>query len=356
MSKFALNDNISKDYRGELEIIIKDSNGNVVNTIREHNLVKIFAKEILGHTMGFSKVWDPDAGSATGAWVSSGVDPNEDFSVKYILLGASFDDDTGEPLNTATPSSGDWRYYSLDSVTGTYVPVKLNVGADNNGGLIHAIPISEPDRPLKRIESISFDSSYQPADSPLLASDVRALDNVVTFETTLTTDEYNGFGTSASDFFTITEVALAAGKTIDTVGSCECTPRILFLDGEDGANDVSIDATATGTTTITLDDASLEDRARIVEGDQIMIVARGDTDSYDFMDQVSPFYLVISKAASGSDIVLDRVPVDSDGNDITGDIGVYRDTLRIFSQRVLSSPFKKSSDFEITIRWSITFA
>lgn len=352
------------NYNGEIEIIVKDRNGNIIERKREKNLIKIFAKEMLSHRMPYSKVWNPDGDSGAGAWEDSGIDPNEEFAAKYILLGASFDAN-GQPLDNA-----DNRFYTVDQVTGSTVPNNVNPGADNLGDLINPIPISSPNRPLKKIESIAFSSSYQPADTPLLQDDVRALNNVLILETTLKLDEYNGFGTSDADFFTITEIALAGGAAIDDVGACECNPSILFLEGVGGSNDVSIITTANGTSTVSIDPSvDSSDVSRIKEGDQILIVGRTDVgtgtdatgtdateEDYDTLNQVNPYYLVTSKSPGGRDVVLDRTPVDSDGNLLTGDIAIYRSTLRLFSQRILNIPFKKSSDFEILIRWYITFA
>lgn len=335
-------------YKGEIEFIFKDRNGMVVGRHVEPNIVKIFAKEILSHRMGFSKVWDPTAGSGAGAWVPSGIDPNEDFAVKYILLGASFDANH-IPLDTNDP-----RYYTQDPVTGFFVPITLGPGADYQGELINAIPLSEPERPLKRIEAITFSPTYQPAGTPLLQDDVRAINNIVYFETTLKLDEYNGFGVTDSDFFTITEVALAAGKEIDASNACEKLPRDCFLEGH--ADGTALNATANGTDVITLD-TSESDIDLIKQGDQIKLTVQGGTDeATDPFNQVTPFYLVISKVPGGRDIQLDRVPVNSTQQPIVGPIGVFRDTLRIFSHRILTSPVKKSNNFEITIRWKIIFS
>lgn len=228
--KLTIKDAYAKTYRGELTITVRDRNGRIVQVIEEPNLIKIFAKEILSHRMPYSKVWDPSGGSGSGAWITSTIDPNEEFAAKYILLGASFDSG-GAPLDV-----NDSRYYTLDPVTGDYIPKLPVPGADNFGDLINPIPISEPYRPLKRIETISFESSYQPADSPLLDETVRAMNNVTVLETVLKLDEYNGMGTSTSDYFTITEIALAAGREITTTGACECTPHVLFLEGASGLN------------------------------------------------------------------------------------------------------------------------
>lgn len=334
-------------YKGEIEFIIKDRNGVVVGRHSEPNIVKIFAKEILAHRMAFSKVWDPTAGSS-GAWVPSNIDPNEDFAVKYILLGASFDANH-VPLDTNDP-----RYYTKDPVTGFFVPITLGPGADYQGELINAIPLSEPERPIKRIENISFSPTYQPAGTPLLQDDVRAINNIVFFETTLKLDEYNGFGVTSSDFFTITEVALAAGKEIDASNACEKLPRDCFLDGH--ADGTALNATANGTDVISLD-TSESDVDLIKQGDQIKLTVQGGTDeATDPFGQITPFYLVVNKVPGGRDIQLDRVPVSSTQQPIVGPVGVFRDTLRIFSHRILTSPVKKSNNFEITIRWKIIFS
>lgn len=343
--KLNLSDNY-REYKGEIDFVFKDRLGNIVDVRTEPNIVKIFAKEILSHRMVHSKVWDRTANSGGGAWVNNSIDPNEEFSVKYILLGASFDSN-GVPLDTNDP-----RYYTIDPVTQIATPIRLSPGAEYDGGLINAIPLAEPDRPLKRIENVSFEATYQPAGTPQLQDDVRPLNNIVLLETTLLLDEYNGFGLSASgDAFTITEVALAAGKELNSVGACECDPKKVFLEGE--ADGTALSATASGTDVITLD-SGVTDVDLIKEGDQIKIVAAGSTAATDdTLDQISPYYLVVGKTPGGRDVQLDRVPTNSDNAPLTGQVGVLRNTLRIFSHRVLATPVKKTSDFEILIRWRI---
>lgn len=328
---------------GEIEIIIKDRNGRVLEHNRTHNIVKIGAKEILAHRLPYEKVWDPNATSGAGAWVSSGLDAS-DYAPKYILFGASFDEN-GAALDTTDP-----RYYTTDPITGLTIPITLGVGAEYEGGLINAIPISEPGRPLKKVESIYFQPTYQPAGTPLMQNDVRAMNNIVVFETTLTKDEYNGFGMTDTDYFTITEVALAGGKELDTVGACECDPKEIFLEGR--ADGTAITATASGTSTISISSVDSAYVDVVKEGDQIKIVNAGDT-ATGSLAQINDHYLVTSKLVGGSDIGLDRTPVDVNGTAITGSIGIFRDSLRLFSHRILKIPFKKSSDFMIVVRWSI---
>jgi len=334
--------------KGIVEIITKDRHGNIINVDTYPNIIKIFAKDMLAHRIIYSKLWD--TGTDGGSWVDHNIDPDEEFAIKYILLGASFDDD-GNPLGQA-----DTRYYLSDPVTGGFIAKVPEIGADNMGDLINPIPISAPDRPLKKVENVLFEPSYQPADSPLLDENVRAINNTVVLETTIRTDEYNGFGSTSSDFFTITEIALAGGKTLeDPLTGCECVPRILFLEGAGGDRDVSIDATANSSATITIDaGVPASDVNRINEGDQILIVGRATTEeTYDTIDQVNPYYLVVQKCPGGREFVLDRTPTDSTGTALSGEIGVYRSTLRLFSQRILSTPFKKTDSFEVTIRWRI---
>lgn len=341
-----------KTYEGEVQITIRDKFGRIVDVRREHNLIKVFAKEILAHRLAPTQVWDPDANTGSGGYVSNGIDPNEDFSPKYILLGASYDDNTGQPLDT-----NDSRYYIQDTATNSFIPIKPTVGADNSGDLIHPIPISDPSRPLKRVESVNFVPSYQPSDSPLLDNTVRAVNNVVIFETTLKLDEYNGFGTTDADFFTITEVALAAGKQISTLTTCDCPPRNLFLEGVGGVNDVPIPCTTSGGATISIESAvNISDVNRISVGDQILIeslINSTGTEPNNTLNQTQPYYLVTAKSVGGRDLTLDRTPTDSAGNAIEGNVGIFRSSLRLFSQRILTVPFKKSSDYEISIAWSI---
>jgi len=350
-------DILTKSAKGEIEFIIRDKNGNVLSRRREPNIVKIFAKEMLAHRLGYSQIWNPNANSGEGAWESSGIDPTEEFAAKYILLGASFDEN-GVPLEF-----NDDRFYSVDSVTNSFIPISLTPGAEYDGDLINPIPLLEPDTPLKRIEDISFESSYQPSGTPLLQDDVRAMNNVAVYETVVRTDEYNGFGTTDSDYFTLTEVALAGGRIFDSIGACNCTPRTLFLEGVAAGTDSSSNSeralicSASGGDVISIDGAET-DVDLISEGDQIKITTSSsvlDGTDLDNLDQVSSYYLVISKQVGGRDVQLDRAVVDANGDAIVGDVGVFRDTLRIFSHRVLQTPIRKSSDIELVIRWRIIF-
>jgi len=339
MSNLVFSDNV-RSFRGEIEFEFRDVNGTVVGRRIEPNLIKISAKEILAHRLASSKVWDPNAGD----WVAHSIDLDE-FSIKYIVLGASFDDD-GNPLNTA-----DDRFYMADPISGGSVPIQLGAGAEYDGGLINHIPISEPNRPLKRIERIYFEPSYQPAGTPLLQEDVRAMNNVIVFETTLTKDEYNGLGTTTSDYFTITEIALVGAREIGYVGACECDPRDIFLTGTTAGGPLL--CSAAGTATISIDSSESE-VDMISEGDQIKLVAPDSTASEDeTLDQINPYYLVVSKALGGRDVTLDRVPVDSDNNPLTGNLGVLRDGFRIFSHRILKAPVQKNNSQEIVLRWRI---
>jgi hypothetical protein len=333
----------AKAYQGEVEVIVRDKSGRTISVQREHNIIKVFAKEILAHRLPYSKVWDPNGGTGSGAWVSHSIDFDE-FAAKYIVFGASYDEN-GNPLDTA-----DTRYYTPDSTIGGYVPISLGTGAEYDSGLINAIPIAEPSRPLKRIQRVYFEPSYQPAGTPLLQSDVRAMNNIVVLETTLTREEYNGFGTTANDYFTITEVALVGAAEVGAVGACECNPRDLFLTGASG---VGYLASASATATVSLD-PSVVDVDAISEGDQIKIVKTNTTAAADDdLNQLNPYYLVVNKAVGGRDITLDRTPVDVSNSPLTGEIGILRDGFRIFSHRILKSPIKKSVDFEVVVRWRI---
>lgn len=340
----------NKGAKGVLEFIIKDKKGNVVKRWYEPNIVKIFAKEMLAHRLPPTEVWDRNANSGAGGYVDAAIDTNEEFSARYILFGASFDEN-GVPLDT-----NDSRYYVIDTVSGASVPIRLGPGAEFEGGLINAIPLTEPQRPLMKVESISFQPTFQPSGTPLLQEDVRGMNNILVLETTLRLDEYNGLGVTESDFFTITEVALVGGRKISSINQCECNPRSLFLEGIDSTGgtegDSPFPATASGNDVVTLDSAYA---SSVKQGDQIKIVGPTDSAGVETVSQVSPFYLVVSKADGGRDCQLDRVPVDTDNNPIVGSIGVFRDTLRIFSHRILSAPIKKSADFEITVVWRIIF-
>lgn len=337
---------------GLIEITIKDRNGNIVEKIIEQNIVKIFAKEMLSHRIPSSEIWDPSANSGQGGWSKTGLDVNEEFAARYILIGASFD------VN-GIPVENDPRYYVKDSVSGTYVPIRLEPGAQFGGGLINGIPISEPARPLKRVESISFEPTYQPAGTPLLQDDVRAMNNIVLLETTINLEEYNGFNITDSDYFVITEIALAGGRKFNEVGACECTPSELFLQGPGAGSETSsglipLQCIANGTDTVSINPSETEVNL-VNEGDQIKIVGKNDTNKQESINQLSPFYLVINKSNGGRDMTLDRTPVDINNNPLTGAIGVYKSSLRIFSHRILKTPVKKSRDFSISILWRLIF-
>ena len=180
------------------------------------------------------------------------------------------------------------------------------------------------------------------------------MNNVIVFETTLTKDEYNGFGTTSADFFTITEVALVGAREVNSTGATPIDPRNIFLNGSAGTTELPYQAAASGTATVTLDTS--ENPLEITEGDRIKLV---NTDGSAITDLVNPYFLVMSKAVGGRDLVLDRTPVttDNSNNDlpIAGAVGVLRDGFKIFSHRILRSPVKKSADFTITARWRIAF-
>jgi len=337
-NKITINERVAKEYFGEIELEFRDSKTHeIIETRREPNIVKIFAKEVMSHSVMYEKIWAPSGGTGTGAWVEN--DTFNDFKLKYMLFGASFDQN-GVPLDTNDP-----RYYERDEVTGLYRPIKLLPGADYDGSLINAIPIDEENnRPLKKIEKVYFEPTYQPAGTPLLQPDVRAINNVLVVETTLTENEYNGFGLTESDHFTITEVALSAGIEITHVAGCNINPRDLFLEGPYAA-------TASGGDVVTLNELTSIDK--LVKGDQVKLVPTG-TNTTGGTDQVSPYYLIMDKMPSGSDITLDRTPMEG-SSVISGDVSLYRDTLRIFSHRILTTPAKKSNSFEITCRWRIYF-
>ena len=341
---------VKREYVGEIEIDVKDKRGNILQQIREPNIVKIFAKECLSHRLASSVKWDPlhsNTDGSYGAWVDSDVDPDEDFSVKYILLGASFDENY-QPLDNK-----DERFYIKDSVSGFYVPIKLGPGAEYDGGLINAIPINEGcGRPIKKIEDFRYEATYQPASTPFLQGDVRAVNNILICETTVETSEYNGMTNMTGDYFTITEVALAAGRTTGILSSteyCNVNPNDIFLEGP-------YSGTLFGSTAVRLNSGCTTDGDDwcpfIRVGDQIKITGGTGGD----LGQVSPFYMVMNKECNGSNLILDRVPLDSDDNPITGEVEVWRDTLRIFSHRILTSPIKKISDVSLVIRWRIIFS
>jgi hypothetical protein len=345
--------NDKQSSMGIVEFIIKDKNGNILDHRIEKNIIKIFAKEMLAHRLPSTKVWNPDADGGLGAWVDSGIDITEEFSARYIMFGASYDEN-GTPLNTNDP-----RFYTYDEITGLFIPVKLNPSADYNGGLINAIPIAEPNRPLKRVEKISFKSSYQPSGSPLIDENVRAINNIVSLETTLKLQEYNGFEISSGDFFTITEVALVGGRLFNAVPNCDCNPINLFLQGLPGStsSEISVNAVANGTNVITIDTSEPTAAVELFKlGDQVKIVNQGGTQtSHTTLNQLNSNYLVTT-FLNGRDIQLDRVPTDVNGSPLIGNIGVFRNTMKIFSHRILSYPIRKSDIFEVVVRWNIIYS
>jgi hypothetical protein len=124
------------------------------------------------------------------------------------------------------------------------------------------------------------------------------------------------------------------------------------LEGRTDGTSISVTTNGTATITVSAEDAAFVDV--IKEGDQVKLVDADETaQDSSSLDLVTPHYLAISKSVGGSDIVLDRAVVDSNGDALSGTIGVFRDTLRLFSHRILKTPFKKSSDFEIVVRWSV---
>ena len=64
----------AKSYAGEVEFEVRDARGRILKRVREPNIVKIFAKEILAHRLPHSKIWDPTASAGSGAWVSHNID------------------------------------------------------------------------------------------------------------------------------------------------------------------------------------------------------------------------------------------------------------------------------------------
>lgn len=332
----------TKELNGAVHIIFRDAKTNeVISETLEKNIIKSFAKECISHSIVPFKIWDP----ISNLWVENGLEL-EPYRPRYIVFGGSFDEN-GAPL-----SGIDTRFYETDTLNGGFKPIKLSPSATNGGGLINPVPIAEPNRPLKRIERVYFEPSYQPAGSPQMFDDIRALNNVVVFQTTLTASEYNGLTGTSGDFLTLTEVALVAAPEMNSVGACECDPRNIFLIGDNDT--MSFDAVASGAPTVSLDMATVNVN-EIKEGDQVKLVAPNSTnETTNILNQVNPYYLVVSKALGGRDVTLDRIPTDAMGVPITGSIGLFKDSFKIFSHRVISSPLKKSADFVVEVRWLIT--
>ena len=79
---------------GEIEFIIKDRNGNILDVVKDRNIVKIFAKEILAHRVGYSKVWDPDAGTdgigLTAILILMRISPSSTSCLVHLLMLMGF--------------------------------------------------------------------------------------------------------------------------------------------------------------------------------------------------------------------------------------------------------------------------
>lgn len=344
------NDNVF----GKLEIIIKDKNGNVIDRRIDHNIIKIFMKDHIPHTLAYPYVWDPTGGTGEGDWVANVLNHADLYHPKYIILGAAFDTSPssyGSPLST-----NDADYYETDPISGQKSPKTLYSGAEYGGGLIKPIPIKVSDgRPLKRIESATTElATYQPPGTPYLRNDVRALFNVLKLQTTLEIDEYNGFS-DTYNYFDICEVALVSGPAFGaSVSDCDCDPEQLFLLGDGcvyndgGATTVdAMEVTLTaGSTILTLSNADNADC--IYPGDQIKLIAPGYT-------QTTQHYLVYSK--SGNQLTLDRVPKDDQNVNLpSGTYTMWVDRHRILCHRILESPFSKTSALEVTIIWNIYYS
>jgi hypothetical protein len=327
---------------GFVHITVKDVNsGEIVSDTVEKNVIKVFAKEVFAKSIIPNKIWDP----ILSQWVDHSINTDL-FKVRYMTFGASFDENN-EPI-----AGLDTRYYTENFATGGFDPIKLDAGINNDGDLINPIPISYPSRPLKKIEKIYFTPSYQPAGSPLIYDDIRAINNVVVFQTTLRSNEYNSLSSTGGDFLTITESQLVAAPEVSDFSACDCNPRKLFLSGDN--NGLAFDAVVTqGSQTITLAQ-DVVDVNRIREGDQIKIVQQGtNTDEVAEFPQVNSYYLVINKQDGGRDITLDRSPTDNNGNFINGVVGILKDDYKVFSHRILRAPFKKNETFEVDVKWII---
>ena len=347
--KLQNNYNISQNTSGEIELLFKNKHGQIVDKKVFHNIIKIYMKDHIAHTLPYPYVWDPTGGTGSGDWVTNDV--NRDlFFPKYIIIGAAYDTSTanyGAPLNT-----NDTDYYKTDPISGQKVPITLYSG-DTYNGLIKAIPINVSNNiPLKRIENISFDATYQPPGTPYLRSDVRAMYNIVSFKTTLTTSEYNGFGGSYTSF-DICELALVSGPAFDSsVSDCDCDPHTLFMMGDGGNYDTGASAVSPidisiveGSNIITLANAS--NANYIYEGDQIKLISTHS--------MISEYYLVMNK--SGATLTLDRVPKDDTNTNLpSGNYTMWVDRFRMLAHSILPQPFSKTSALEVDITWKIYFS
>jgi hypothetical protein len=137
---------------------------------------------------------------------------------------------------------------------------------------------------------------------------------------------------------------------------CNCPPRDIFLLGHTDGLPLQANIAVAGST-VSLTETTGEYINYIKVGDTIKIVASDSTAAENNeLDQLNPFYLVMSKVNGGVDITVDRTIRTANNTPITGAVGVFKDEFRMFSHRILQTPVKKSSDFEVIVRWSINMA
>ncbi len=315
MSNPSLSDSF-KTLRGEIEILTKDVNGNVISSFRQPNLIKASAKEILAK-MVTNRIWNGVQ------WEDN--DTNEEFELKYFLFGASFDE------NYAALGSSDPRFYTVNQLTNAITPIQLSPGGDY---LINPIPLRESENlPLKRIESMTWEASYQPSDTPYLNSDVRPMNNVLVLGTTIKPFEYNGL--DSNGYFTITEIALASGKEIDSDAASEltgssrtiaqCLPEHVFLEGvgESSINQV-IGSISGNTFSI---DPSVADPDSIKIGDKVLIVQRSINAEITAPSSGNVISILPADAANLLSYIGGSVPVD--GAPAAVDVGGALNLIKI---------------------------
>ena len=131
----------TEDMAGYVHITVKNVvTGEIVSDTIDKNIIKIFAKESISHSIVPQNLWDPIG----TAWVPHALDL-ELYRPRYIVFGAAFDE------NQQPVSGVDNRYYEPDTISGGFRAITLTPGATFGGGLINAVPIASPDRPLKRV-------------------------------------------------------------------------------------------------------------------------------------------------------------------------------------------------------------
>lgn len=310
--KINIRDLSGKMAEGRLTMRIRNTITGEESTISDNNIIKVAAKEVMAINLAPPRVWDPNEQE----WVDNSL--SDDMSVRYMWFG------TG----STSMLSSSFNY---------------------DGSLQEPILISTL-TPLKRIESVYLNNSYQPSGNPYNHDDVRAILNEIVFETVMKADEYNELpDTSGSDVI-LAEAGLVAARELPVDDDCGCAPDILFLGTENDGTAIPI--TFSGSEVVTINVSSSK-HTTIKAGDQIKIVASGTlkTDMHDVIEQHNPYYTVVEKLTNGRDLLLDRIPRNADNDILTGSAGIFRVGHRLICYKKIPV-FRKSFPLEITFSWA----